>query len=453
MPVTCVLRIYTDSLSAIQAINRGRVRDWGNCGRGNGTGYTNQHVLPERRRITCAGRALLDEIRRLVALRPHSVQLIHVRSHTGGDDRCSRLNDVADTLANEGRGVSAVMNIADLETRPAQLIMLCSGRVYGSYKGAMQRQVEGRLLKQWRALEHQGRLLRDCEGGALTLIKSAVVERDSRLVRFLILACCEWLPTERRLYVAGKDHGRGQQCKLCRQGSETNVHALLACPHTSAQRSLSATASEKAVLVAIGRGTPVPITRPLPAWYDPSGDLVVRAIPSKCRPDRLTAYLGHNPLADALGITPPGISSLLGLDGDSSERLRQCRTEIARGAMAVYESRCRALNDWWKSDAAKPHWNRWIRAGLKREVERAVKLARAKAERATQSFRKRHPGPQGSLRGTASLAWRLRPNPKAPDRGVMVTTTADEEIRDAAIDGLRGQSRGGVLCPRPLPWY
>ena len=284
-------------------------------------------------------------------------------------------NEVADRLANEGRedavgdpSTCLEIDALELERFPARL-RLPAGRVYGSYTGALQRLAEATTLRASRP--HQGRMLRTCGLGTLTMVRAAVTERDHRLVRFLLLAVTEWLPTARRLAIAHKDQGRGEHCKLCQaKVSETNAHALLACAHTRIRRQGEAYASDanvkRAATLSLNRSqflSPIH-TRPLPAWYDPSGDLVIRVLPHRCTPERLTAYLGHDPLAGALGIPPPGVHALMGLDRDSPG-LTGCKTVIAKGAMGVYEARCKSMNTWWHSEDGKRHWSSAIRAQLR----------------------------------------------------------------------------------------
>jgi exonuclease III len=97
VPAQTPVAIYSDCLSAIQAVNKGRLRDW------TTNKFRNKYALSQRSRITCAARPTLEAIRSTIEKRSGLVRLEHVRSHTGKLDIHSRMNDVADKKANEVR--------------------------------------------------------------------------------------------------------------------------------------------------------------------------------------------------------------------------------------------------------------------------------------------------------------------------------------------------------------
>jgi hypothetical protein len=385
------------------------------------------------------------------------VELFHVYSHTGGTDRRSALNAVADALANTGRIEAArapdlCLRAADLDAVPAVLTIHGWGRVLGSYKAALDKQTRRRLIEKWAALSRQGRILRAAGESVLTLLRSAVRARDPRLVRFLLLACCEWLPTERRLAVAHRDRGRGEACKLCGCVSETNAHALLGCPATGTQRARGAAASDadhRMIVAGFGAHADVPgaVLSLLPAWYDPSGDLVVGVRAHLRSPWLVTGYIGHDPVAATVGVLPPGLRAL-GLCADKVwGRLLVAGVGVARRAMEVYESRCGLMRRWWDSEEGRSHWPAAVRGQLNKVAARV----RKREDKATRLFLSDHPEQQGP-RKRARVEGDLRPfSPPVDYFAPVILSTPVDEAEDAYLDDL--EQVEGLLRPWPPPSY
>jgi hypothetical protein len=341
---------------------------------------------------------------------------------------------------------------ADLDAVPAVLTILDWGRVLGSYKAALDRQSRRRLIEKWATLSRQGRVLRAVGESVLTLLRSAVKARDPHLVRFLLLACTEWLPTERRLAVASRDRGRGEACKLCGCVSETNAHALLGCPATGAQRVRGAEASDvdhRMLLSGFGTQADLPgvVLRALPAWYDPSGDRVVEGRAHLRYPWLVTGYIGHDPIAAAVGVLPPGLRAL-GLCADENwGRLLVAGVGVARRAMEVYESRCRLMRRWWDSEDGRPHWPAAVRGQLNKVAARM----RRREDKATRQFLEDHPERPGP-RKRARVGGDLRPfSPPVDYFAPVIMSTPVDEAEDAYLDGL--EQVEGLLRPLPPPSY
>ena len=458
VPRTSRLRIFSDSFSAIQAITRGRIRDWSGAGDPDSNyGLVNGHTLSIRDRITCAARPLMTVIRRLLALHEHPVEFAHVYSHTEGTDRRSVLNAVADVLANTGRVAAGgapgmCLRASSLDAVPASLTIKGWGRVLGSYKAALDKKSKGRLTDKWAALPRQGRLVRAARDPVLTLLKTIVRTRDPKLVRFVLLSSSEWLPTERRLTVSRRDHGRGEACKLCGMDSDTNAHAAVGCPVTTAKLNQAAMASDAAhrlILTGFGAAAGVSgmVLRALPAWYDPSGQLVVWVQAHLRKPWLVTKYLGHDPLAAAIGVLPPGLCALgLCADGDW-DRLLSAGVDVARRAMGVYETRRRLMRTWWDSDAGRSHWP----AAVRGQLYRIAAIARKREEKGASKFLLDHPEEQGSRKRTR-VKEGLRPfSPSVDYFAPVITSTPIEEAEDAYLGEL--EKVAGLLRPAPPPSY
>ena len=104
--------------------------------------------------------------------------------------------------------------------------------VVGAFRVALLRARAHQELDQLSQLPHCGRLALTCGRRLLGLFGLGQRARQPLLLKFLTLVCCEYLPTERRLWMKNRNtnnRNRGETCKLCGADSETNTHSLLEC--------------------------------------------------------------------------------------------------------------------------------------------------------------------------------------------------------------------------------
>jgi hypothetical protein len=105
--------------------------------------------------------------------------------------------------------------------------------VIGDVRQALKRSVKRRRLNRWCDLPHQGATPKTNRDGAVLLSKLVRGQSSSELLRFTVLALCQWLPS-------GRYHGRIHKDDKARSGRlscpsspfaghETARHALL-CP-------------------------------------------------------------------------------------------------------------------------------------------------------------------------------------------------------------------------------
>jgi ribonuclease HI len=145
VPSSVDLDLVTDAKSYMQALEKGHVRDWA-----QGT-FTKSYALSQRARILCAARPVLRMARAVVCARRGDTCVQHVRSHSGGTDFFSRMNDRADVLANKARlEFAGRADELPLTLYGDAAVRMMVGRVpvIGSFKKAILREAEARLTKR-----------------------------------------------------------------------------------------------------------------------------------------------------------------------------------------------------------------------------------------------------------------------------------------------------------------
>jgi hypothetical protein len=221
-PAQAHIDTWTDCLSAIQAIGR--------------------DDSAERARIRAAARPVLTCIRRAIRCRDRlgaRTSFQHVRSHTNGDSFEAKGNALADVRANSERVEALHYKSVPFLTGEEMFtawIPDTRGRmthVIGDVRKALKRSVKRRIMHQWCALPHQGLTPKTNPDGAALLCKLARGQSSSELLRFTVLALCQWLPAGRyRGRQRREDKARSGRwsCPSCPfAGHETSRHAIL-CP-------------------------------------------------------------------------------------------------------------------------------------------------------------------------------------------------------------------------------
>ena len=221
-PAQAHLDVWTDCLSAKQAIGR--------------------NDSAERARIRAAARPVLTCIRRAIRCRNRvdaRTSFYHIRSHTGGASFEERGNSMADARANSER-VSALscesVPFLTGEEMFTAWIPDSRGRmchVIGDVRRELKRSVKRQIMTRWCALPLQGLTPKTNPDGAALLSKLVRAKSSSTLLRFTVLALCQWLPSGRyhgRIHRDGKERSGRWSCPSCPSvGHETSRHAIL-CP-------------------------------------------------------------------------------------------------------------------------------------------------------------------------------------------------------------------------------
>ena len=129
----------------------------------------------------------------------------------------------------------------------------------------------------------------------------------------------------------------------------------------------------------------------LPVWFDPRRlywmEVVVKAS------WQVVEYSTRDPLGALLGILPSHLDSLLGwarVHGRLVRRELRAQGELrgrlqvvlARGAMGVYQTRCRLMDGWWRAPERAPDRDRLDVSAH----GRALLRARSKAKRESDAF-------------------------------------------------------------------
>lgn len=449
VPSDVAVVVHTDCLSGIYSANRSRCKDWA---RGS---FLLGYALPQRRRILCAARPILNGIRAVVGARSAPTRLAHVRSHSEALDVHSRMNQVADGEANRARCAALGKPLLPLDIYGEERHVMYLGRipVIGAFKPAILQSLSARAVLRWGrprpspslvgadlppltpTAAHSARLISAHRDAVLAFSHSVSRSRDPWLLRFWLLAVTEWLPVERRL-VKGCRPGasfRGHGCKLCGAEVETVRH-VFACPRRElVARRANSVGGALHVLAAAGirsrRGVvscPSPPRRAVldgrecqvrwvPAWFDLSGYSWLEV----CVPDGPSGSeeAGLDPLAAVLGVVPSEMTGLLfGKRLPSGSWCRRTLREVSdlqedlqitllRGALELWKERCRALSCWWSSPAAESA--RQVRSELLEEVAR--KRGSFKERRAGYAYAYRMKKKRlKRLRGLSSLEPPLR---------------------------------------------
>jgi len=188
VPSQANVKIYSDSLSCVQAIDR--------------------DDSAERRRLRAAARPMLTTLRRLLRSRSGHVEFSHVRAHTGGQDFKSTGNSLADEKANIERkkaetagftGAPFLFNeerIIAFMTWPDRK---CEEHITGDVGRACRAWAKRELFDSWTNRElHQGRVAKVVGLDEICRLSRVVLRlQNSSALRDLLLAVCEWMPDGR----------------------------------------------------------------------------------------------------------------------------------------------------------------------------------------------------------------------------------------------------------------
>jgi hypothetical protein len=135
--------------------------------------------------------------------RPH----VLVRSHTDGDSFEEMGNSMTDARANQER-IEAVScrSVPFLTGEEMFTAWIPDGlgwmtHVIGDVRKALKRSVKRVILARWCAFSRQGDTSRHNPDGTAHLCKLVRGQSSSVLLRFSVLALCQWLPS-------GRHHGR-----------------------------------------------------------------------------------------------------------------------------------------------------------------------------------------------------------------------------------------------------
>jgi len=399
VPSNVDIEIRTDSLSSKYAVDKYRVLDWV-------TGsFVAGYALPQRARALSAARPVLNMIRAVVVARSGAVRVEHVYSHQADSSFPTRMNNLADVLANRAR-----LEAAGTKPRPCfygedRYCMTVKGvHVLGSYKQAVLREFRVRGFASWASgrrstpapdypqgmcplmpdARHSARLVASRPRGMRSLCRVVQKSHDPWLMRFFVLAASEWLPTQHRLRVCGVAGTlRDGTCNICRAAQPETLRHVFVCDAVRSQvmRAVRAAAD---VLVRAGvtvvdswhgRGAPwagAGVVGPdgrqtcwVPAWFDPAERFWMEILTDDVLPGR--GFFGEaDPLAAALGVLPEGVQDALSFKRAANgkwqrrdlsgleELLGSIQLALVKGAHSVWTYRCRLVQNWWLSPECEP---------------------------------------------------------------------------------------------------
>jgi uncharacterized repeat protein (TIGR01451 family) len=342
---------------------------------------------------------------------------------------------------------------------------------------------------------HSARLVAANKQGVRELAAAVARTHDPALVRFLVLAVPEWLPVEWRLERAGRTAGRGGHCKLCKRGlgevpvSETVRHIFVCRNPRMVERMSRLVIDGVGVLIAAGvrvrgpceaaplapcgAGSPPRLGRVcwVPVWFDPRRqfwmELVVR------EEYHVAQFSRRDPLGAVLGVLPEYLDRLLGwnrtCDGWIRRELRaqgelrgRLQIVLLKGALGVYRTRCKLMDEWWRAPGQAPDRDRLAASVAGQVLKRA--RGRAKRERdayevqcrARRDRRFARDGDRGDL--DCSRAW-VSPREASIVTGLALTMTSitpNARVGSNAVFVLRVCNTGtdaslGVVVSAPLP--
>jgi ribonuclease HI len=168
-PTNVPLTVYTDSLSATQALGRD-------------LGYQS-----ERRWLRTAARPLVRSIYKTIAMRTAPTSLEWIRAHTGGRDEKAVGNDRADRLANEGRRKGEGQSLPEFTQNDSKVLFYVSPTVVseetsdrqtttyhipGDVRLEAKRESQRQLLNVWLRKRRQGELVRTNPADTLELCRA-----------------------------------------------------------------------------------------------------------------------------------------------------------------------------------------------------------------------------------------------------------------------------------------
>ena len=120
----------------------------------------------EPERIRAGARAYLTSIRKVLDAREGKVTLHHVRSHTGGMDRDSKFNHIADRQANQGRESSPTGTRRNLFTHNEERVLIFLND-HGDFRTWARDAAASNLVDTWAQSggKHTGRVAGMCGDG------------------------------------------------------------------------------------------------------------------------------------------------------------------------------------------------------------------------------------------------------------------------------------------------
>jgi len=234
VPVNCPLTVYTDSLSAMQAIDRG--------------------LLPASRRVRLGARAFIVLCRSLVAIRwdhEASTTFVHVHSHTEGTDVGSRGNAAADVSAGAARGMGDVPVDPFLMGEEDFVFWDNDFHVSGDLGSLLKRKAMSSQLRHLCSLRTQGAVAREARSRLTEQFDLVRKTRSSGDLLFLLLAATRQTHTADRLvFPLSARTADSLLCRRCGRAGQSADH-VFACssvrPHL---RMVRLQASELSLSVA-----------------------------------------------------------------------------------------------------------------------------------------------------------------------------------------------------------
>jgi hypothetical protein len=475
--------IYSDALGALLGINKGRDRSWPSGE------WLSSFALPQRARLLAGMRPVRNCIEAVIRRRTGLTKLSHVKAHTGRSDQHSRMNEVADQAANQARIEAAHDSVTVPYELFGQELVRMKVRtssdsppleVLGSYRHAMLRMVRRRYITRLATPRsrsgHQHRMAHIHGQRVATLCKTVRLNHDPRLVRYIMLAIAEKLPTLWRAAEFLPASPTEGICVLCTQAVRKDISHVYMCANDMRSRVRDATvAAVVSLLVSVGATSPKgePGSRRVRAWFDPlrrpEHDVWVCArVPNGSITDleALTPYDG------TLGVMPAGVSQLLGFTWTRShgwtkcglteigERQRALQDCLARGALRSWQARCGELDEWWKGNTSAKHrqhtrdmkaqravnkiWNASVREETQRKKMKEKSPPKRKGRPTTGPRSPKPVGPHGRTDRSPSRRER-----QAHTETWMVSDSTSLDIADA-----RNEIQGCTLESDPSPsWY
>ena len=367
VPLDAPLTVYTDALSAIQAIER--------------------PLLSESARIRMGARPVIKTIRRFIENRSARTSLVHVRSHTGSEDVISRGNASADEHAGDVTGSSAPhydQNTPFLtnEERAIFWEAKCTDpwdetielqyrlwHVSGDLRTLLKSKIADLLMERWSKCRSQGHVARKNGPGLARQLNTVRKLRDNGLQLFLLkVSTCQTDTADRCVWPRDARTPEALVCPRCGDSQQCTLHCFTCSRMRAAwdaPRKRTSELLEQHCLPTLDSQKTAPflkdLVRAMPAslrWYDPT------------RPPRPTGFLGedcadgairkslakieaYDRLTGSLGILPPELPGLLRPDPASlgaherhhkilHQRARanlcELSLSILRNTRAIYEA-------------------------------------------------------------------------------------------------------------------
>ena len=208
------LNLYMDSISAMQAIKKGK--------------------LSERRNVRSAARRWANLARMAVQRRQADLRLIHVRSHQGHETFEHKGNDLVDRLANEERRKIEDADPVNYFTEGDIEILLKHQEniVQQDPRVFLKKHEIETMGESWRNLARQSETLKRHPNTLIQMEKKvfrwACLENNGHMWTYFILASLQWLPTKSRKLKGQVE--KDVTCRLCLQLEEDNMSHMRVCP-------------------------------------------------------------------------------------------------------------------------------------------------------------------------------------------------------------------------------